>query len=359
MNETLHAAFLIIYFVNDEGERTLQEIPELENSTENIAGEEGFAEWMRQEVEPYLKEHDKEGDFSGKDGAKVHYHCYRLPETQRCIVISHGFCEFAEKYNEVVYYFLRAGYSVYLPEHRGHGNSQRYVSDDQMIHVDDYADYVEDFALFVKNVVVPCERERYLFAHSMGGAIGILTLEQYPELFRAAVLSAPMCGIRTGIFPMWMADVIATLCCLCGRGTHYALGQSGFCDTPQFEGSSCVSKERYHYIFEKRIENRQCRTSGGSYAWVHAGIGACRRLMKRKNLAKIDVPVLLFGAGREHMVINRKIRQFAERTRRTRLIWMPESRHEIFNADEASRRSYYKEIFAFFGGEILKSPKGE
>lgn len=42
--------------------------------------------------------------------------------------------------------------------------------------------------------------------------------------------------------------------------------------------------ERYHYIFEKRIETPKCSISGGGYAWGNAGAGACRRLRKRKNV---------------------------------------------------------------------------
>lgn len=310
-------------------------------------GEAGFSEWMEHETEPYLKQYDRQGEFMGKDKVAIHYHCYRLPNSEKCIVISHGFCEFAEKYNEMIYYFLQGGYSVYLAEHRGHGYSERSVSDTEMVHVDDYEAYVKDLVLFVKTVVFPHEKEIYLFAHSMGGAIGILTLEQNPKLFRAAVLSSPMCGMQTGRFPAWLADLVAAMFCILGRGRQYALGQSGFTETPDFAGSSCVSRERYDYVFDKRMKYPQYRTYGGSYAWVHAGIRACRRLMKRKNLAKIRVPVLLFGAGKEHMVINDKIRQFAERTEQTALVWMPEAKHEIFNADRESRRKYYETIFTF------------
>lgn len=38
---------------------------------------------------------------------------------------------------------------------------------------------------------------------------------------------------------------------------------------------------------------------------------------------------------------------FAERTNQTQLVAVPTFKHEIFNADEKSRRGYYGEIFAF------------
>lgn len=309
--------------------------------------EEGFAEWMQQEVEPYLRRHDEQGCFLGSGGVAIHYHRYQVENAKKCVVISHGFCEFAEKYNEMIYYLMHAGYSVYIPEHRGHGYSDRSAPDAEMVHVETYEDYVKDFVTFVKIVVVPRERERYLFGHSMGGAIAILTMEQYPTLFRAAVLSSPMCGMQTGRFPNRLADFVAWMCCRLGKGKKYAIGQGCFRETPDFAGSSCVSEARYQYIFKKRIEHSQYRTYGGSYAWVHAGIKAGRQLMKKRNLGKISIPVLLFMAGNEHMVDNAKIRRFAECTNQTRLVTIQNAKHEIFNADRESRRTYYEEIFAF------------
>lgn len=82
-----------------------------------------YAAWMAETVEPYLKEHGEKGYLKMEDGMSIAYRRYFLPDAGKCVVISHGFCEFAEKYNEVAYSFLQAGYSVYVPEHRGHGYS--------------------------------------------------------------------------------------------------------------------------------------------------------------------------------------------------------------------------------------------
>ncbi len=48
------------------------------------------------------------------------------------------------------------------------------------------------------------------------------------------------------------------------------------------------------------------------------GLRASRKQMRRENLAKIKVPVLLFAAGRDHMVDNGAIKRFAEETERTK-----------------------------------------
>ncbi len=107
-------------------------------------------------------------------------------------------------------------------------------------------------------------------------------------------------------------------------------------------------------MFQKRLLEEHYRTYGGSYAWVRAGFRASRELMRRENLAKIKVPVLLFAAGCDHMVDNGAIGRFAEETERTKLFSMPDSRHEIFNADERTRVKYYDEIFRFIKEEEVK-----
>ncbi len=153
----------------------------------------------------HSKEHGEKGYLKMEDGMSIAYRRYFCRMRGKCVVISHGFCEFAEKYNEVAYRFLQAGYSVYVPEHRGHGYSGREVDDPELVHVQSYDCYAADLARFVETVVSPGAEHRIVFAHSMGGAIAILALERYPQLFEAAVLSAPMCAMQTGKYPRFLA----------------------------------------------------------------------------------------------------------------------------------------------------------
>lgn len=85
----------------------------------------------------------------GKEsGHPVHVLRYRAFRPRGVVVISHGFTENAEKYKEIVYYFIKEHFHVYLPEHCGHGKSYRLVEDPSLVYVDSYHRYVEDL-LFV------------------------------------------------------------------------------------------------------------------------------------------------------------------------------------------------------------------
>ena len=86
----------------------------------------------------------KTGIFRNAAGG-LNYYCSYIPKNPIAnVVICHGFCEFAEKYDEVVEAFLKKGYAVYLPEHRGHGYSQRECSDWDKVYIRSYDDYVQD-----------------------------------------------------------------------------------------------------------------------------------------------------------------------------------------------------------------------
>ena len=59
-------------------------------------------------------------------------------------------------------------------EHRGHGFSRRFLKDLHKVYVKSYQEYVKDLHVFVDGIVKKRSKsgELYLFAHSMGGAIG-------------------------------------------------------------------------------------------------------------------------------------------------------------------------------------------
>ena len=310
-------------------------------------GEEDFKSSMRRKAEPFLKACESEGYIKSYDGADIFYRTYRIRDARAAIIISHWFCEFAEKYKEVVYYFLQYGYSVYIPEHRGHGYSSKETGDPEKVHIKNYEEYVRDFHFFMKKIVDPAERKKILFCHSMGGAIGVRYLEEYPGSFDAAVLSSPMLGIKTGKYPFWAAKITAYFFCAIGKGEHYAAGQHGFCRHPGFETSGCISKQRYLYIYEMRLKDKRYRTYGGSYAWVAAGMKAVKKLQKKKNAEKIQIPLLIMTAESDDMVDNHKIRLFAKKVKSAKLLEMKKTKHEIYNAGTDVRRVYYETMLSF------------
>ncbi len=309
--------------------------------------EDAFKEQMEQTAEPYLKKYRRCGRLASFDGTQLFYCMYVQQQAKGSIVISHGFSEFEEKYHEVIFYFLQAGYSVFFLEHRGHGRSQRVLSNMGKVYVQSFAHYVRDLRIFVNTIVRPFENEMILFAHSMGGAIGALYLERYPDDFQKAVLSAPMIQMKVSGLPYPAAMAVAGICKKCGFGKAYAAGQHGFFKRPNFEHSSSLSMERYLYAHQIRLRKKRCRTSGATYAWVCAAGNAAIYLQAAQNIAKIQIPVLVCAAGRDHMVDTDEICRFASKLKNARLAWFLDAKHEIFHAKERERLQFFDEIFSF------------
>lgn len=98
-----------------------------------------------------------------------------------------------------------------------------------------------------------------LFAHSMGGCVGALYLEKYPETFKKAVLSSPM--MRMALEPR--LKKVARPLCLVQKALHrakrLAIGQERFDERPDFKNSCALSEARYSYQFKQRLE--KCRVS--------------------------------------------------------------------------------------------------
>lgn len=311
--------------------------------------EESFKYKMDTVVAPFLRINLKEGSFRGYDGNAISYAYLKNPMEKAAIVICHGYCEFIHKYHELMYYMYQMGYSVFFMTHRGHGYSYREVTDDlDMVHINDFNEYVEDFHIYINELVLPnsSSKKLFLYGHSMGGGIGARYLELHPGVFERAVLSSPMMEMSYGKLPRPVVKAVLVLASIFGWKYKYMAGQSGFDGKNKYETSSCQSKARYNYFFDERLKDEHYRTYGGSYGWLRAGVKVATSI--KKDAGKIDIPVLLFQAGKDRLVQPEAQIVFAEKSKNTKLVVFEKSKHEIFNAYDEDRYRYFDMVFEFF-----------
>lgn len=328
--------------------------------------EEDFAAEMESTVRPFLKRirrfrllplkaskaaSPQGTNVSGNDRARfLSCELYPNPDAKATIVICYGFCESCRKYDELVYYFYRQGYEVAILDHRGHGKSVREVDDPSVVHIGRFTRYVRDFHHFVEKAVKPAAAGKplLLYAHSMGGCIGALYLEQYPTDFSAAVLSAPMLGLKLGLCPSWAARALCDFQVLCGRGKKRLFTQSAFDPQEPFSKSSASSFARFCYYREIRRKEPLCRTSCASYDWGREAINAGKFALSPSQTRKVQVPVLVFQAGLDSLVTPSSQKKFISRIANGRLVVVPGVRHEIYRAPNQVLAPYLEEIFRFF-----------
>lgn len=338
---------------------------------------ERYARGMEERVRPALAACRKEGwlDPSAAErraglepaGGQLHYCAYDAAAFDAlredgatgafhgCIVISHGFTEFAEKYDELAFYFLLAGYSVCVIDHRGHGKSARDVSDPALVWIDDWQRYAVDLACFAQTVgqSYASGQPLNLFAHSMGGGVGAAVLERHPMLFDKAVLSAPMVAPQTGM-SMWLTRALVSLVCACGLGRRRVMFQKEFDpaappDLSRYELSSEARERWYHKL---RCEHEEYRTYCASFGWVRQAMCLNRAILDRRACSEVETPILLFQAGHDLWVRNKPQDEFIRRVRDggcdARLVRIEDSEHEIFSMPNAVYRPYLEQILDFY-----------
>lgn len=307
-----------------------------------------FQWYMNTKVEPYIFKYREGSFFKGKNNLNIYYEKYINEANERAIVISHGFTEYIEKYHELIYYFLKNNYNVYIMEHRGQGRSARLGKDKRQVDVEDYNYYVEDFKKFLDEVVVVKEKETiYLYAHSMGGAIGALFLQRYPNYFEKAILSSPMFTIRFGRLPNFIASLFIKIKNTLTSGRSYAPTTDFEIDEYNFEDSSSSSKNRYSYYHLLLRTYNDIQLGGPSINWVNEMLKLTKEIRKKENIKKIETPILLFQAENDKLVRRRGQNKFAKHSPYVDLIFMKDSKHELYREEDTILGEYLNKIFYF------------
>lgn len=313
--------------------------------------DENYKKFMANEMQDWLKTTVNQGRFHSFDQMEIQYYYAVRPDAKATIVMVHGFCEFFGRYHEVAYDFYDQGFNFFFLELRGHGLSERKISNADLVHVDSFNEYRDDLKCFLDKVVLPIEPKlpKLLFCHSMGGAVGAMFLEKYPNYFKAAVLSSPMLKIRFGNFKNWQVHLLSTTARIMHWQKKPLPNATPFDpDKPDFETGNCaLSRARFDYQFELRKNGRTSYTmNGGTYGWCLAAMDATKELREKANLVK--VPVLIVQAGLDTMVDNSGQQEFADRAPHCIIRRIPEAKHEIFNSSGETLGKYYSLLFRFF-----------
>ena len=269
------------------------------------------------------------------------------------VIISFGFSEFADKYQEMAWYFLMQGYSVCIPEHWGHGFSGRGVSDPSLVWVDHWQRYVADLAAFCSQVGQQYAQDNpmVLYAHSMGGGVAARMLETFPSLIDKAVLSSPMIAPRTGFMPSvaWTATNAA---CMMGRSRSMAPGFGPFRPELDMGKYPNGSQARVSWTHKLRAKELHYQTSAATFGWVRESLEMSRAILRPDRCSRVETPLLLFQAQPDRFVLpmpqNRFVDQVQQGGCQATLVRIPGSMHELYQMPDKVLGPYLERIFDFF-----------
>ena len=317
-----------------------------------LVNENNYLAEMTETVEPYLEAVRKIAVFEGVGGAKISYEQYLNENARAAIVVSHGFTESAEKFREMSYYYHKAGYSVFAIDHRGHGNSHRENDDPETVHIDNFDTYIEDLKIFVDTVVKPnaVNLPLYLYGHSMGGAVSVLFIMKYADVFEKCILTAPMISANTAGMPHFLTGNLAKLFIKLGKAKEAVLGMGAYNPERKFEDSNDTSRARFEYYHAKRNANRKYQTSRPSYAWVKEAVRIVKVQLDENNCKKIRSKVLLCQPEWDASVIMPPQNVFVSRVPGAIFKKFYGAKHEIYMSPNDVMELYLNTIFGFLEG---------
>lgn len=318
-------------------------------STQKCYGitETNFNVIYESEVKPFFEKNSTQGSFAGVDQVPIVYRYFPAPDEKGALIVLPGMGQSILQYAELVYDLRNEGLSVYLFEHRGHGLSGRMVRDTQVVHVKNFQDYVDDLAYFMKNIVsLKPHPKVFLLAHSMGGGIGAMYLEQNPGAFDAAILTAPMFQINTAPYLNSIAHGIASLACLFGFGENYVTGQGPYVAGAPFSKNKLTHSEvRFARTEQNIVENPAIMTGGVSYSWLKTSIEADEWVFgSRKNFTS---PTLLLQAENERIVMNPAEDRFCQTVTSCKEVILTNSFHNLLLEKDSIRDQAIFEIHTF------------
>ena len=297
-----------------------------------------------QEIENFYNS-GKEGFFSGKAEVQIYYRIFEQSNSEKVILISSGRTEAAIKYKELIYDLFNNGYSIYIHDHRGQGLSGRMTEDPDMGYIDDFQFYIDDMKYFYDYYIKPkAYKKSYLLAHSMGGAIGMTYLEQYPYDFNASAFSSPMLGFKPPI-----CSIVKVLE---GDNPKYAIGESAYKDDEiLFKGNTLTgSKLRYDRMVDAFTKVPEARLGGVTYHWINT---SCRQYdYIFSHIQKIETPFILFSAQNEQIVNPYAHQEFINAAKKLgkefEVYEIENAQHELLIEKDEQRIETINEVLNFY-----------
>ncbi len=296
------------------------------------------------------------GRFPAEGGASLRWaHLAAQPSSRppvNCVLVG-GFSEFIEKYFETIRDLTARGINVWCLDWRGQGGSERDPSLPTRPLARDFERDARDLTAFTE-AMLPKDQCRLLVAHSMGGAIALLALHHKADLVNAAILSAPMLKIETGV-PRFVAWGLAWFMTTIGFKRMFVPGAHPWTyDERLSPETSPTSNDPERCLIQRTWFDSQprLRVDGPTYGWLYASLRMTRNFSTPGYLEKITIPVLLGSAGRERFVNPRKHRRAAIYMPDCRLVEFPTAKHELFMEADSYRDAWFAEIDAFIGTHI-------
>lgn len=351
--------FLVFLFAACTSDEPANQVARLPLGMENryhLTTEDTFTTEYRNAIKPYFAASGENVSFTSKHGGlRINARKFAPEDPARnngaAIVISSGRTEGLIIYPELIYDLQKQGYTVYIHDHRGQGASDRLLADRERGHVDKFAYYVDDLHNFVEKQVVPRHQRRFLLAHSMGGAIAALYVEQFQNDFGALALVTPMNGPR--FLHDWATPGIAWLNEFIPGWAEqgYGVGETGYAPKSFAQNDLTHSRVRYQTKLNTYEDNSRNKLGGVTHRWIRQAYAGAQQTIDRAD--DVRIPVLLLQASEDTAVLPTAQNEFCAAVNRagkgscTEFV-VEKSYHALFDEADTFRIPALTTVLNFF-----------
>lgn len=264
------------------------------------------------------------------------------------ILFQSGRGDFFEKYLELFAHWHGRGWGITAFDWRGQGGSGRIGRHALTGHVERFADYVTDLEAFAGGWASAAAGPQVVVGHSMGGHLMLRALAERRVRPAAAVLVAPMLGLRSPLGALGGA-MLARMMARLGdadrpawKANETPLARAGRQELLTFDDARYADELWWNDAQPELV------TGPPSWRWVAEAFASTRALERDLRLATLDVPVLALIAESDRLVDPAAARRVLAKLAHAEVeTFGPEARHELLREADPVRNRAIARIDAF------------
>ncbi|HSF96165.1 MAG TPA: alpha/beta hydrolase [Thermohalobaculum sp.] len=300
------------------------------------------------EVQPGGIAWDQTLRLTAPDGVRLRGALWQGGERGLVLLLA-GRTEFLEKYTQPAAQLVQRGFTVAGLDWRGQGLSQRLIHPHVKGHVGHFTEFHRDLdALLAHPAVSELPGPRIMLANSMGGAIGLGALYRGRAEVDAAVLLAPMLGIRMGALLRFFSHLVLPVARRTGNLTRWP-PLPRMARPYAFEGFDgnvlTGDREMFDWFAQTIQHHRDLQLAMPTLGWVSEALAEMGWLRAQ---GRLSCPCLCLLGGLETVVTPAAVRSGADLIG-ARLAEIAGARHDLLMEAEPLRAQVWEQIDRFLG----------
>ena len=286
------------------------------------------------------------------DGMRIRVGHWNRAAAKGTVLIFPGRTEFVEKYGRAAKALHDRGYASVVVDWRGQGISDRMTANRAIGHVGSFLDFQHDVNAVMDHArALDLPRPYFMIAHSMGGCIGLRSLQDGLDI-KAAMFSAPMWGIQMSVALRPIAWGLSTVSRHLGFDETLAPGQfeQPYVLRAPFEGNALTNDAAMFATLGDQLRRHPDLALGGpSLRWLNTSLREMHRLSLR---ASPDLPCITFLGSKEAIVDPVRIRDRMSHWPGGQLRIIAGGQHEMMMDSPAVQKSIFDATAAHFDAAI-------